>query len=112
MEKAASVIAPLAQLRQNFPVLQKQDAVRIAGGKSVMSHHQNRCAKLLVDALNGGEQHLRGMAVKAPSGFICQQQLWVSHNRPRAGTALPLSPRYLIGIFIQDSTDIQFPRNI
>ncbi len=46
------------------------------------------------------------MAVQCACGFICQQESGIVDDRPCTGAALFLAAGYLIGIFVQDITDI------
>ena len=54
LKEGAPAVAALIQFGKNLPVLQEQDSAGIAGGEGVVGHHEDSCAQLLVDALDGG----------------------------------------------------------
>ena len=67
-----SAVAAFVQLSENSTILKEENPVGVAGRKGIVSHHKDCGTKLLVDALDGREQHLRRMAVQCTGGLIGQ----------------------------------------
>lgn len=67
-----SAVAAFVQLSENSTILKEENPVGVAGRKGIVSHHKDCGTKLLVDALDGREQHLRRMAVQCAGGLIGQ----------------------------------------
>ena len=67
-----SAVAAIVQLSENSTILKEENPVGVAGRKGIVSHHKDCGTKLLVDALDGREQHLRRMAVQCAGGLIGQ----------------------------------------
>ena len=63
IKEGAPAAAALMEFCEDLSVPQKEDPVCVAGCKSVMCYHENGCSHLLIDTLNRGQKHLRGMAV-------------------------------------------------
>ena len=70
-EGAPAIVAPI-QFSEDPAVPKKKNPSGVAGCKGIVSHHEDRGTQLLVDALDGGEQHLRRMAVQCTGGLIGQ----------------------------------------
>ena len=76
-EDPSAVAAFVQPLRPATPtgfstILKEENPVGVAGRKGIVSHHKDCGTKLLVDALDGREQHLRRMAVQCAGGLIGQ----------------------------------------
>ena len=52
IKKDTSALAALTQFHKYFSVSQKENTAGIAGGKCVMSDHENGCSQLLIDTLD------------------------------------------------------------
>ena len=70
IKEGAPATAASAQFSEDPSVLQEQDPAGVAGSKGIVGHHEDRGTQLFVDALDGGEQHLRRMAVQRTGGLI------------------------------------------
>ena len=97
---------PPAQLREDGPVPEEEDPLGIAGGEGVVGHQEDGGPQVAVHVLQGGQEHLGGVAVQGPGGFVGQDQLGPVHHGPGAGAALLLSPGDLVGVLVQNVSDV------
>lgn len=89
-KKVFACVRPSVQLIEHLPVFDKQNAMAIAGGKSIMRYHQDCCRKLFVQFRQHRQQHPRGIGIKS-AGRCCK----VSINNKRRGLCNILPRLYL-----------------
>ena len=70
VKKLAAGLLSLSDFGEDNAVTQKQNAVGITCGKGVVRYHEDSCAELSVDFLQGGKQHLGRMAVQRAGRFV------------------------------------------
>lgn len=77
-----------------------------------MGHHQDRSPQLRMDVLQRSQKQLRRVTVQCSGGFIRQDKFRGMYKSPCTRTALLLSARYLIGIFVQDISNAQLSSSL
>lgn len=112
IKKLLAAFCTSPQLRKYRSIPEHQNTLGVAGGKCIMGHHQDRSPQLRMDVLQRSQKQLRRVAVQCSGGFIRQDQFRGMYKSPCTRTALLLSARYLIGIFVQDISNAQLSSSL
>lgn len=77
-----------------------------------MRHHKDRRPPCLIQFLKGLKQRLRRPGVERPRRLVRQKELRMVDERPRAGAALLLPTRDLIGKLVAYFPDAKQPHHL